>query len=119
MDAYEREQETNYRAIQGMIGQLPEEDDFEPKIVRVAGAQIPVTKDLEYNKKEIFKALDWAKENEVDFILTPECALSGYKTTWQERFEEIQEALNEIEDHQKKLELIQNFYLIQILKLKL
>tara|TARA_B100000902_G_scaffold350558_1_gene359926 strand:+ start:1779 stop:2714 length:936 start_codon:yes stop_codon:yes gene_type:complete len=74
--------------------------------VRLAGAQIPISgDDVQYNKKEILKALDWAKENEVDFILTPECALSGYKTTWQERFEEIQDALKEIEDYQKKLEV--------------
>ena len=33
------------------------------KTIRIAGAQIPVTPDIQYNKKEIFKALDWAKEN--------------------------------------------------------
>jgi len=76
------------------------------KTVRLGGAQIPINgDDIQYNKKEILKALDWAKENEVDFILTPECALSGYKTTWQERFGEIREALKEIENHQKKLEV--------------
>ena len=74
--------------------------------VRLGGAQIPINGDsIQFNKKEILKALDWAKDNEVDFILTPECALSGYKSTWQERFEEIQEALKEIENHQKKLEV--------------
>ena len=82
MDAYLREQESNYRAIQQMIGTLPEETEFSKRLLRVAGAQIPVTKDLEYNKKEIFKALDWAKENEVDHILTPEGALSGYCNQW-------------------------------------
>ena len=76
------------------------------KTVRLGGAQIPINGDnIQFNKKEILKALDWAKDNEVDFILTPECALSGYKLTWQERFEEIKEALKEIEDHQKKLEV--------------
>ena len=102
MDAYQREQETNYRAIQGMIGQLPDEDDFEEKIVRVAGAQIPVTMDLEYNKKEIFKAIDWAKENEVDQLLTPEAALSGYCNQWYNKLEQINSLLKEIEDHQVK-----------------
>tara|TARA_B100001094_G_scaffold140602_1_gene136283 strand:- start:230 stop:1165 length:936 start_codon:yes stop_codon:yes gene_type:complete len=76
------------------------------KTVRLGGAQIPISgDDIQYNKKEIFKALDWAKENEVDFILTPECALSGYKPTWQERYDELEEALKEIEDYQKKLEV--------------
>ena len=57
------------------------------KTVRLGGAQIPINgDDVQFNKKEILKALDWAKENEVDFILTPECALSGYKTTWQEKY---------------------------------
>jgi len=97
MDAYQREQETNFRAIQSMIGQLPNESDFEEKIVRVAGAQIPVTKDLEYNKKEIFKALDWAKENEVDQLLTPEAALSGYCNQWYNKLEEINSLLKEVE----------------------
>ena len=71
--------------------------------IRLAGAQIPIsTTSIEYNKKEIFKALDWAKENEVDELLTPECALSGYKPTWLNRIEELEEALKEVEDHQKK-----------------
>ena len=102
MDAYQREQETNFRAIQSMIGQLPESDEFDAKIIRVAGAQIPVTKDLEYNKKEIFKALDWAKENEVDHILTPESAISGYCNQWYNKLEQIESLLKEIEEHQKK-----------------
>ena len=102
MDAYQREQETNFRAVQNMIGQLPDEDEFKEKIVRVAGAQIPVTTDLEYNKKEIFKALDWAKENEVDQLLTPESALSGYCNQWYNKLEEINSLLKEIEEHQVK-----------------
>ena len=43
-----------------------------------AGCQIPVTRDIEKNIKEIKKAIDWAKENSVEIIATPECALSGY-----------------------------------------
>ena len=73
------------------------------KKIRIAGAQIPVwDENIEYNKKEIFKALDWAKENEVDELLTPECALSGYKPSWVDRIAELVEALKEVEDHQKK-----------------
>ena len=68
------------------------------KKIRIAGAQIPVwDENIEYNKKEIFKALDWAKENEVDELLTPECALSGYKPSWVDRIAELVEALKEVD----------------------
>tara|TARA_B100000902_G_C27156088_1_gene836239 strand:- start:64 stop:1011 length:948 start_codon:yes stop_codon:yes gene_type:complete len=74
------------------------------KKIRIAGAQIPVwDENIEYNKKEIFKALDWAKENEVDELLTPECALSGYGKYFLETPDKLQLALKEIEDYQKKL----------------
>ena len=69
--------------------------------IRLAGAQIPIsTTSIEYNKKEIFKALDWAKENEVDHLLTPEAALSGYKPEclWDKK-DELEDALKEIETH--------------------
>ena len=33
--------------------------------IRVAGAQIPVSTNIKKNKQEIFKAIDWAKENEI------------------------------------------------------
>ena len=47
--------------------------------IRIAGAQIPVSdNNIERNKHEIIRALDWAKENEVDHLLTPEGSLSGY-----------------------------------------
>lgn len=46
--------------------------------IRFAGAQIPVTRELEVNIIEIKKALDWASVNSVDFLLTPEGSLSGY-----------------------------------------
>lgn len=72
--------------------------------VRLSGAQIPVHNDnIQFNKKEILNALDWGKENEVDLLLTPECALTGYNSTWIENFEEVKEALKEIENHQKKV----------------
>ena len=73
------------------------------KILRLAGAQIPCGKNIQINKKEILKALDWAKENEVDCILTPEGSLSGYETNWQVKISELNDALIEVEEHQKKL----------------
>ncbi len=46
--------------------------------IRIAGSQIPIKdNDIQFNKNEILKALDWAKENEVDCLLTPEGSLSG------------------------------------------
>ena len=47
-------------------------------MTRIAGAQIPVTKDIYKNIETIKTALDWAEENKVDFMLTPEGSLSGY-----------------------------------------
>ena len=47
-------------------------------MTRLGGAQIPVGTNIQANKREILKALDWAKENEVNHLLTPEGALSGY-----------------------------------------
>jgi predicted amidohydrolase len=44
----------------------------------IGGCQIPVTLDISQNLKEIKKAIDWASENNVDILSTPECALSGY-----------------------------------------
>tara|TARA_B100001175_G_scaffold229503_1_gene196095 strand:+ start:924 stop:1949 length:1026 start_codon:yes stop_codon:yes gene_type:complete len=101
-DAYEREQEYNYRAVQNLIGHLPPADDFKPKMVRIAGAQIPVSTDLEFNKKEVFKAIDWAKDNEVDHLLTPEGIISGYCNRWYTKLEQIADNLKEIEEYQKK-----------------
>ena len=69
---------------------------------RIAGAQIPVGSDIEVNKKEIFKALDWAKENKVEHLLTPEGSLSGYCTDWKQKLPQLFESLNEVEDYQKK-----------------
>ena len=72
--------------------------------IRVAGAQIPVCDGCsEYNKVEILKALDWAKENGVEYLLTPECALSGYGDYFDHNYDLVMSQLKEIEEHQKKL----------------
>jgi len=70
--------------------------------LRLAGAQIPVGTDIEFNKKEILKAIDWAKENEVDYIQTPEGSLSGYANDWTKNIEQLKDAEKEIKDHQRK-----------------
>ena len=71
--------------------------------IRLGGAQIPIhDKNIEKNKLEIFKAIDWAKENDVDILQTPECAVSGYNFPWwNENIEESQNAVQEIVDYAK------------------
>jgi len=72
--------------------------------IRIAGAQIPIKdNDIQFNKNEILKALDWAKENVVDCLLTPEGSLSGYGSWWMAKMDELENSLLEIENHQKKV----------------
>ena len=51
------------------------------KTLTVGGCRIPVSLDIKANLAEIKKAIDWAADNSVDIMCTPECALSGYM--WQ------------------------------------
>ena len=44
--------------------------------IRYAGAQLPCTEHLDRNIKEIKTAINWAAENKVDYLLTPEGSLS-------------------------------------------
>jgi len=46
--------------------------------LHVAGAQIPVTKDVKSNLEAIKRAIDYAIDEEADILLTPEGSLSGY-----------------------------------------
>lgn len=77
----------------------------------VGGCKIPVTKNIQSNLTEIKLAIDWASNNEVRLLVTPECALSGY--LWAPRdqdpkIKELAEALEEIENYskEKKVDLI-------------
>ena len=67
------------------------------KNVRFAGAQLPCSNILENNIKTIKAAIDWAVENQVDYLITPEGSLSGYI----ENFDvpELVDALTEIEQY--------------------
>lgn len=65
--------------------------------IRVAGAQIPVTKYIETNFSTIKTALDWAGDNKVDLLVTPEGSLSGYLKSYDEVADPyLQEAAREI-----------------------
>ncbi|HUW55796.1 MAG TPA: carbon-nitrogen hydrolase family protein [Planctomycetota bacterium] len=46
--------------------------------LRVAGAQIPVTEDVASNEAAIGRAIDFARKEKADILLTPEGSLSGY-----------------------------------------
>jgi predicted amidohydrolase len=46
--------------------------------IRVAGAQIPITRDVERNVGAIGRAIAYAAEEKADILLTPEGGLSGY-----------------------------------------
>ena len=65
-------------------------------MLRLAGAQIPVASNIQLNKIELFKAIDWAKENGVDHLLTPEGSLSGYGDI-NGKEKELIDALKEVE----------------------
>ena len=48
------------------------------------GAQIPVTDNINDNIINISKAIEWAADNQVDYLLTPEGSLSGYVPSFNE-----------------------------------
>lgn len=66
----------------------------------IGGCQIPVTLDILKNVKEIKRAIDWAADNNVDILSTPECALSGYlwrpSDTTDERVSQLSNAIDDI-----------------------
>lgn len=66
------------------------------KFLRIAGAQIPVSADISTNIQTIKDAIDWAVENKVDYLVTPEGSLSGYVDNY-ERWEDMVAALDTIE----------------------
>ncbi|MFQ5808524.1 MAG: nitrilase-related carbon-nitrogen hydrolase, partial [Armatimonadota bacterium] len=46
--------------------------------IRVAGAQMPVTTEIESNVETICRAIDFAASEKAEILLTPEGSLSGY-----------------------------------------
>lgn len=67
--------------------------------IRIAGAQIPVTPYAQANVMTIRRAIDWAAENNVDYLVTPEVALSGYTSDFDSSHNRIKDALKEIENY--------------------
>ncbi len=52
--------------------------DPKPRTLRVAGAQLPVTNDVQQNLKAITRAIEFAGKANADVLVTPEGSLSGY-----------------------------------------
>jgi predicted amidohydrolase len=67
------------------------------KTIRIAGAQMPVTRHAAINALEIKKAIDWAAENNVDYLVTPEASLSGYTKNFDDKYNQTSMLLSEIE----------------------
>ena len=82
------------------------------KTLTVGGCRIPVSLDIQANLTEIKKAIDWAADNSVEIMCTPECALSGYMWTPNSQEDpkviEISAAIEEITKYSldKKVDLV-------------
>ncbi len=63
-------------------------------VLRVAGAQIPVSKDISENVEMLSEAIDFAKQSNADILLTPEGSLSGYTHIFD--VQQTQDALEQI-----------------------
>ncbi|MFA6109979.1 MAG: carbon-nitrogen hydrolase family protein [Candidatus Latescibacterota bacterium] len=50
--------------------------------LRIAGAQIAVTRDLEANAAAVSRAIEFARQERADVLLTPEGSVSGYTHTF-------------------------------------
>ena len=59
---------------------MEEQEKSAGKTIRVAAAQIPVTRDIAENVKTITRSIDWAIAENADILLTPEGSLSGLYT---------------------------------------
>lgn len=69
------------------------------KTVRFGGAQIPVTQNIEKNVNAIKAAIDWAAEHNVDYLITPEAALSGYHKFFDKDLDLLSSSLAEVESY--------------------
>ena len=71
--------------------------------IRVSGAQIPVTTDIESNVKAIERAIHYAVSEDADILLTPEGSLSGYTHKFDTQATE--EALDYVTEKARKANL--------------
>ena len=62
--------------------------------IRVAGAQLPVTQDVQSNVSAMGRAIQFAIKEQADILLTPEGSLSGYTPAFD--VQEVKEALQTV-----------------------
>lgn len=62
--------------------------------LRIAGAQIAVTSDVEANLETLLRAVNFAREERADLLLTPEGSLSGYTPSFDAS--RVEEALERV-----------------------
>jgi predicted amidohydrolase len=67
--------------------------------MRFGGAQMPVTPFQQTNITAIKTAIDWAADNNVDYLVTPEASLSGYAVNYCEHPELLATGLKQIQLH--------------------
>lgn len=70
--------------------------------LRFGGAQIPCSKSITDNVITLKKAINWAAENSVDYLVTPEASLSGYNSSFVDELDLMKSSLKEIEDYAKE-----------------
>jgi len=76
------------------------------EFLRIAGAQIPVTADMATNVQTIKDAIDWASENKVDYLVTPEASITGYVSPFtEERWPMLVDSLQTIEKYSEEKEV--------------
>lgn len=63
-------------------------------LLRVAGAQMPVTQDIDENRSAVERAIDFAAQHHADILLTPEGSVSGYIPLFDD--EKLEDALGAI-----------------------
>jgi len=75
------------------------------KPITVAGCRLKITLDIDQNLIEIKKAIDWANEQSVEILSTPECALSGYlwePESWDDpRIKKIHDGVEDLKQYSK------------------
>jgi predicted amidohydrolase len=70
------------------------------KTIRVSGLQMLVSRDVAQNEKRILRAVELAADQESDFLLTPEGALSGYHADFDGQ--EVASAVARVADQARK-----------------
>ena len=75
------------------------------KTIRFAGAQIPCTPYIALNTQTIKNAIDWAADNNVNYLVTPEASLSGYTASITNEVQLLTLALREIESYAAKKQI--------------